>query len=513
MKTAAAHDRRLARALLGLVALVAGWLRWRQAQQSLVFDEMASLYFSCQPWRHLFGWWMLRETNPPLFYAMLKLWRLLVPMGPLAMRALPLAIAAATLALLARVMARRMGWAAATLALAFAAISASDIYQAAYLRGYGLSRLAVLVSFIGLVAALETPHRRRALALYAAGALVAVYCHTTMLLWPVIATAAAGIEAVWSASGRRRLVELIIADLAIALGAFWVIAVAWVQLRSHARANLDWIKPLGWDDFAATCNLQLLTGGTASAMMMALAMAAGAWRGRHRRDVRLALAIVLLAIAVFKAADALHPIISDFTLHWAFSFTALIAGAALLPPQGRPRAFPALAVLLAGAVIAAGLADIAWFNPQGIPQDWRRTVRTVAADPRAALLASHEAEGVVIEQSCLVEFGSLHCPFPLVVMADPSPTDNWATGGYHGALVDPAHVRRALGTAAHVYAFSRYVYTPLQHLGLDPGDWQEIFWDDGELIGPIPISAFDPPGPGEPARKPDWHAEYVGAPD
>jgi hypothetical protein len=35
-------------------------------------------------------------------------------------------------------------------------------------------------------------------------------------------------------------------------------------------------------------------------------------------------------------------------------------------------------------------------------------------------------------------------------------------------------------------------------------------WDDGELIGPIPATAFDPPGPGEPPRKADYNAQYTG---
>jgi len=140
-------------------------------------------------------------------------------------------------------------------------------------------------------------------------------------------------------------------------------------------------------------------------------------------------------------------------------------------------------------------------------------VQTVAGQRDTALLASHEAIGVVIEQTCLVEFGSPACPFPLVVMADPKQTDNWAFGGYHGALVAPRNVRAALGQSRVVYAFSRYYYTPLQHMGLHPGTWHEVFWDDGELIGPIPVHAFDPPAPGDPPRVPDPDAQYTGAPD
>jgi len=57
---------------VGIVALAVG-LRLRHAAGSMAFDEMASMYFSGQSWTHLWGWWMLRETNPPLVYSLLKL--------------------------------------------------------------------------------------------------------------------------------------------------------------------------------------------------------------------------------------------------------------------------------------------------------------------------------------------------------------------------------------------------------------------------------------------------------
>ncbi|MGQ4828153.1 hypothetical protein, partial [Enterococcus faecalis] len=69
---------------------------------------------------------MLRETNPPLFYALLKLWRMVVPATGLWWLRLPmLVIGAAYLALLARWVRARMGWAAALLALLLFAVSPS----------------------------------------------------------------------------------------------------------------------------------------------------------------------------------------------------------------------------------------------------------------------------------------------------------------------------------------------------------------------------------------------------
>jgi hypothetical protein len=524
-------------ALMLIVGLAVG-LRLRHAAGSMAYDEMASLYFSGQPWRHLWGWWMLRETNPPLFYSLLKLWRMVVPMGHWWMRALPLGIAFAHLVVFAGFVRARLGWPAALLGLLLFAVSSSDIYQADYLRGYGLAKLAVLVSFIGLVAALDAdaPEKRvRGGLVYVGGAVVAIYCHTTMVLWPVIATLAVLADALVRRDWRwRPIAALLAADIATALLSGWVLVMAIAQLRSMAAANITWLEPLGWTDFWTTCALQLLLRGPESSALMGVAMLVGLWRGRQSRVVRLSLAVVIATLVLFKATDRVHPIVSDFTLHWCFSFTALIAAASLsdsLPKfakerilgeragaaadtHGRQRkARPVLHRLATGVVLAAitvaGLVDLLVLEPDWQPQDWRRTVQTVAAHPGAALLASHESIGVVIEQSCLVEFGHLPCPFPLVVMTDPKQTDNWAFGGYRGQLVAPGQVRAALGGAQAVYVFSRYYYTPLEHLGLRPVGWPQVYWDDGELIGPIPVHAFDPPAP----YPPDPDAQYTGAPD
>ena len=492
---------------LALIVALAVALRLRHAAGSMAFDEMASMYFSGQPWRHLWGWWMLRETNPPLFYSLLKLWRMLVPMGHWSMRALPLGIAFVHLAVFGGWVRARLGWWAALLGLVLFAVSSSDIYQADYLRGYGLAKLAVLVSFIGLVDALE---RGRSWPVYVGGAVVAIYCHTTMVLWPVIATLAVLADAALRRDWRwRPIAALLVADIATALFAGWVLVMAYAQLRSMAAANITWLASLDWSDFWTSAKLQLLTRGTLGSVLMAAALVVGAWRGRNERIVRLSIAVVIATLALFKATDMVHPIVSDFTLHWCFNFTALIAAAALVGPVQRFVLSTAALALIA----AAGLVDLLLLDPGWQPQDWRRTVQTVASHPGAALLASHESIGVVIEQTCLVEFGALPCPFPLVVMADPKPTDNWSAGGYRGTLMAPAQVRAALGNAHPVYAFSRYYYTPLEHLGLHAHDWPEVYWDDGELIGPIPLHTFDPPAPGQPPRVPDPDAQYTGAPD
>ncbi|WP_395390969.1 hypothetical protein WBP07_10460 [Novosphingobium sp. BL-8A] len=459
-------------------------LRLRQEPAPLGFDEYASLYFSGRSFAELWGPWMLRETNPPLFYSLLKLWRMAVPDSQTLLRLLPLLLSLAQIGLIARIAGKRWGWAAAAMAVLLFALSPSDIYQSEYLRGYVLAKLAVTVSFVGLLAALDDD-RPMGWALYAGGAVVAVYSHTTMLLWPVIATLAVLAEAALRQGvGRAVLTRLFAANLAVAALSGWALWIAVAQVHA-ASANIAWIEPLSFEDWLSSMNLQLLLDGEAGSALMAVLMAVGVIRTFGDRATRLALFILIAALAMFKVADHVHPIISDYTLHWCASFTVLLAAAAL---AGNGR------VLMRGGVLAAmaavGLYELVTLVWIPKPQDWRRTVETVAHSPHAALLVSHESVGLVVQQACMLEYHGPGCPFPLVVMASRAPTDAWAFGGYRGHITPVRQVRAALLPARRVYAFSRYVYTPLPPLGLDENRYRRVEWDDGELIGPIPASDF-----------------------
>ncbi|MEO0032319.1 MAG: hypothetical protein RIS94_2077 [Pseudomonadota bacterium] len=476
----------------------AAWLRVAQAAAPVVFDEYASIFFSRHGFGQLWGAWMLRETNPPLFYSLLKLWRMAVPDDVLALRLLPLGIDMAQIALLAGFAWRRYGPAAAVLAVMVVACSASDIYHAPYLRGYGLSKLAVTVSFIGLVRALDGDGEggtgRRGWIAFAGGAVVAIYCHTTMLIWPLVAGAALAIDALLApGESRARWRQLLLAGVAILIASAWVLTQGVMQLRGH-NPNINWIEPLDLDDFVSSVNLQLLLDGTIGSVAMVALMAAGTVRTAGTRATRLALLSLVLGVAAFKACDAVHPIISDYTLHWASPFSAWLAGAAVARGGGEalrrgvPRALRIATVAGMALLGRWALATEAYISH---PQDWQASIRRVAATPQAAMLVSHESIGVVVQQACMIEFHAATCPFPLVVMANPAPTDSWAFGGYRGPIVSPFGVRRALGKAETVFAFSRYVYRPLDPFGLDKGDYDETLWDDGELIGPIPVSHFD----------------------
>ena len=498
MKTETAWRLGVMPIFLILAALLAVGLRLYQSTAPLTYDEYASLYFSDRSFRDLGGWWMVRETNPPLFYSLLKLWRFVTPENQAALRVLPLILSLTQIGLLCRFAADRYGSLAAILCLLLFALSPSDIFQSEYLRGYVLAKLGITISFIGVFNALETLGRSRTWWIcYVGGAVIAIYSHTTMLTWPLIVTVAILIDAIIARKlGRLPFAHLILANIVILLISSWDLALAMVQLGTRAQ-NIAWIEPLSWSDYGSSLKLQLLLDASWSSAIMALLIAAGLLRTRRDRATRLSAIILILTVIAFRATNSIHAVVSDYTLHWCACFSVLLAGTALAKPtasgwfdSSRKSVTAATAVFVTVAVV--GILELRYEVWIPEPQDWRYTIRTVARDEHASLLVAHESVGLVVTEACMLEFHVEHCPFPLVVMSNPAPTDSWSFGGYPGRQISAREVRGALGTSKSVYAFSRYVYTPLEPLGLDPGDYRETQWDDGELIGPIPIEDFDP---------------------
>ncbi|EIZ80130.1 hypothetical protein WSK_1163 [Novosphingobium sp. Rr 2-17] len=505
IRLSSAQPRRVLIAALLLAAFaLAIALRLRQSASPMVFDEYASMYFSQRSWGELWGWWMVRETNPPLFYSVLKLWRGVVPANDAALRLLPLLLSLAQMALLAKIAGRVYGGFAAVLVVVLFAVGPSDIYQSEYLRAYVLAKLAVTVSFAGLIYAVaDGPKARRGWATFIGGAVVAIYCHTTMLLWPPIAALAALVE--WTVTGkieRRKVTALLVSGLAIMALSGWVLIIAVLQLRAHA-GDISWIQPLSLEDYASSIDLQILQDAPIGSSLMGCLIALGVVRTWRNPATRLALVIVPATLIAYKLADTIHPITSDFTLHWCATFTVLLAAAALAnwktARRGIEQGFAAAVAVIVAAVGWYELQTDVWI-PQ--PQDFRYASHTVANTPRAALLASHESIAVVISQGCKLEFARPDCPFPFVVLANPAKSDSWSDGGYGKPLVPVAKARQALGNAKTVYAFSRYVYTPLDQLGIDARRYRHVEWDDGELIGPIPIADI-PARPRAPIKNAD----------
>src|SRR5437867_11901296 len=78
------------RAMLAAILIAAGLLRlYKITAFSLWFDESVSVGLSAYPWPQLFAH-VAQDSHPPLYFVVLKLWRLLVGDSLFALRSLSL---------------------------------------------------------------------------------------------------------------------------------------------------------------------------------------------------------------------------------------------------------------------------------------------------------------------------------------------------------------------------------------------------------------------------------------
>jgi hypothetical protein len=177
------------------------------------------------------------------------------------------------------------------------------------------------------------------LALWAAGALLAIYCHTTLLLWPLVA--GLGLLALRRREADRRwMAEFALAGLVVLAGAGWWLAISLEQVRG-ASGNIGWIAPLGLGPILAVethygfpARIVDFADFPAYAITLAL-LAAALWSGWRARLVRLA-ALLRLAVAVWWGCSWVHPVVTWGTVLWPMGLVALVLGCGLAQMPGWP---------------------------------------------------------------------------------------------------------------------------------------------------------------------------------
>ena len=144
--------------VLAAVATAAGIaLRW-WPRPVLWLDEAQSVAFAELPWAEIPR--ALREDGaPPLYYLLLHGWMRLFGDGDAALRSLSALVSTATVALLAVVVRRRWGLAAALAATVVMATSPFAIRYATYVRMYSLVMFEVVlgIALVGRALALPGP--------------------------------------------------------------------------------------------------------------------------------------------------------------------------------------------------------------------------------------------------------------------------------------------------------------------------------------------------------------------
>jgi hypothetical protein len=419
------------------VAAFAAYRLPELTRYALWYDELFSVTLAQSTWGELIGGAIHDRTNPPLFYALLKLW---IGAGGISvgwMRLLPclmgIALAVPVTALARRALSGAPGspppaaddhatLVGAGVALACAASSPLVVFLSNELRGYSLLLLLAATSLLAFWRVAESAewsapgafppevpspagwaaveHRRRVVLLATTNVLL-VYAH--YFGW-LIVLAEVGAAAIWS----RRAVRptIIVAAAAAVAFAPWALAVARDAATAPAPlANVDWISrpalaaiPGFYDALVA----RVLTPGTAimGAVVVLGALAALVTRlarrpapGDRPRAAALAWFATLPVVVVFAASVALDRslFVPRYLLVAAPAWWLLLGSVfAAGRPSGLPRT--AVAAGFCAFVLAAGALRM---TRGGEKVAWDRLTAAIAAD--AARQQAPDSPVVVLE--------------------------------------------------------------------------------------------------------------------
>jgi hypothetical protein len=160
-------------ALAGIVALGMGLRFYRLNHLSLWLDETSTVYFARFSWPRVLGLEGWYDDHPPLYFALIKLVTLVVPEVS-AGRATSAIAGAATLPVVAALVARLANWRAGLVAALVVAVSPLHVWYSQEARMYTPVVLLVTLSYLALVAFAQTASRAWAVA-YGVAVLLALY--------------------------------------------------------------------------------------------------------------------------------------------------------------------------------------------------------------------------------------------------------------------------------------------------------------------------------------------------
>lgn len=427
----AAAGRLRAPLMLALMLVAVAAFRIHTAQYSLWYDELASLEFARQPVGRLWSSWMLRETNPPLFYTMLSGWIALVGQDDVAVRLLPIGIGTAGIGV-AYGLGRAVGDAkVGLLVAALLSLSALGTDLSQQVRGYALAQLAVLLACTGMVLYL----RRRTpggLVLYGIATLIGLYTHTTVALFAGLA----GVAMLWLLrSDRRAQARWLATNVAVLAGWGWWAMIS-VRQMTMPVTNIAWIATPSWRDAAAMTAqvyLPLFPHETGIAGMLLLAglfagLAACAVRAA-RPEVRLLAVLTIGAPLLLFAISQRVPIFLPRTLSWASGPELVLVALGVTRIRSTPVARASGAILL--GLSAIGLAS--WL-PSREREHWHQAVVLIGSHQPALVIVGDDAVALALDR--YRSNAELKGPRPIVVQS--AYRERWADGLYSGPHLSPA---------------------------------------------------------------------------
>lgn len=439
---------------LALVVALALALRLVGLHYSLWNDEVASTKFAAAPVHLLWSDWMVRETNPPLYYTLLHGWVALFGDADATLRVMSVLFGCVGVAFVCLLGWRVGGARVGLFAAALVALSAQHVMYSQQVRGYVLGHAAAVAAVLATISFLEDEPRRRraALLLYASACTVALYAHTTFFVLPALLNlyvlAMLALRRRW-----RPALEWIAANAVVLLLWAWWAYITILQART--RATIGWIDPPSLP-YAIRMTMesylpwQLGPVQFVVALLMVAAAGRAAWQWRRRPALLLLPFLAVATPALLFVLSQRVPVFLDRTVYWSSApfLVTVAAGLAGLRPRW-------LAVTGAGAAMAATLAGwMAWFPGREI-EPWHAIVASLERrQPGATVLVSGKGVALDLQRYCPPR----RCSLRIVGLSSPG-TDAWASAFAVPGMVPPATVPALLG---------RHPIVALRWMGQDP---------------------------------------------
>ncbi|TZG24130.1 glycosyltransferase family 39 protein [Sphingomonas montanisoli] len=412
------------RIALIVILLVAAGLRFGSIDYALSFDEIASMVFARQPLSSLWSGWMVRETNPPLFYTLLHGWIHIFGSSDIAVKALPAVIGLATI-IVGYGAGRRLGgvWAGLSVATLMA-VSPEHILMSQLARAYILAALGVLIAVHGLIDLVRTRDMPvwPALARYAIGALIALYSHTMLVLFVMLANIAVlGVIAIRWDRKRGLPGPWIVTNAIVVLLWSWWGWITWQQLGGGG-SNITWMTapPLSdvyWDIRETWVPVDYGIAGRVAVLVILASLGYALWQGRRRGRIVLLLAGALAVPAILYAISLKVPVYSPRAIFWPGMLLTLGLGIAIAGlPNPRWR-LSALVVLITASIVQ----HLAWL-PDREAERFDDLAVALRAHPERPVLVHDESVALAIDYYC-----GASCPLTIVAV-DPTAQRDWFRG-------------------------------------------------------------------------------------
>ena len=434
-----------AAALLALILAAVAAPRFAGLRYSLWNDEVASTQFAGAPLHLLWSDWMIRETNPPLYYTLLHGWVSVFGGGDVALRLMSVLIGCVGIVLLFALGRRVGGTWTGVVAAVLVGLSAQNILYSQQVRAYILAYAGAVAAMLAAIAFLAAARgagsgRGRALSLYVLGATVAIYSHTTLILLPALIGAFVLARLLLASTRRWRPAAewLAVNAMLLLLWSWWARITV---LQAQTRRTIGWIDTPSLP-YAVRMTLESYVPwqiGPAQYVVAALAIMAaggGAWRWRRQPD-HLLLPFLAAALPVLLYLLSLKvPMFLDRTVYWGSApfLVTVAAGIAGLPPR-----WSVGAALIGAVASATGWA--AWFPRREIER-WQGTVAAIERQhPGATVVVSGKGPTLALKRYCQAP----RCTLSITGLASPG-TDTWASGfavpGMAGEHAAPALLKQ-----------------------------------------------------------------------